>query len=206
MEKNRLKKELEKLPDYYKILNNVMLYLNNKITITDYIITSPYGIFVIEAKKYKGKVSGDKYGKYWDKKKGYYINPINQNNVVIKSLSSLLNIDESKFINIVCVLNKNKKLNITHDGEIIDKSMLVNTILNYQERLIDNQYILYDEIAKNNVGSKSIRKKYYKRLKNMKYDFGSSVCPKCGNKLFTRKNILGTTLVCSNCNYKRKIK
>lgn len=206
MKKNVLKKQLKKLPEEYKILNNVMLYLNNKIFITDYIIVSPYGIFIIESKKYKGKVTGDKYGKYWDRKKGYYINPINQNSVLIKTLTNLLNLDESKFFNIVCILNKNKKLNITHDGEIIDKSKIIDNILSHKEQIIENYNSFSNVIIENNITNKSIRKKYYKRFKNMKNDFGSNVCPKCGNRLFIRKNILETTLVCSNCNYKRKVK
>ena len=206
---NKLKKEIEKLPSEYKVLSDVMLYINNKITITDYIIVSIYGIFVIEAKEYKGKITGDRYGKYWDRidKKDSYINPINQNNVIIKILSNLLNIEETKFINIVCILNDNKKIDIKNDGEIIDKELVIDKILSYKEKIIDNPDELYMIVSKNNVVNEQIRKKYYKILKNMKDDFGKYVCPRCGNRLIKKNSLLGAYFVCLNypkCKYKRK--
>ena len=44
------KKDLKKLPKEYKILNNIMIKVNNSTHQIDHIVVSKYGIFVIETK------------------------------------------------------------------------------------------------------------------------------------------------------------
>ncbi|TVX93622.1 nuclease-related domain-containing protein [Paenibacillus agilis] len=57
----------------------------------DHIIISPYGIFVVETKNYKGEIKGSKSEKYWtvDRRFKMY-NPLMQNYGHIKALEGLL--------------------------------------------------------------------------------------------------------------------
>ena len=51
---------LNKLPKKdYKVLNDLMLFSDNKTHQIDHLVVSPYGIFVIEMKNYQGKVVGN---------------------------------------------------------------------------------------------------------------------------------------------------
>ena len=127
------KQALNKLPkDKYIIINDVFIFVNGTTHQIDHVVVSPYGIFSIETKQYNGFFTGDKYDKNWvrhvGKKKYYYTNPIRQNYGHIKSLSELLNIDESKIYNIVCIPSR-AKLRIKHDGELVNNITIVEKIL-----------------------------------------------------------------------------
>ena len=49
---------LKKLPDEYRIFNDVYIQENGFSTQIDHLVISPYGIFVIETKNYKGDIYG----------------------------------------------------------------------------------------------------------------------------------------------------
>ena len=49
----RLSNILNSLPDYYHIIDNVLLQTKKGSTQIDHIIVSPFGIFVIETKNHK---------------------------------------------------------------------------------------------------------------------------------------------------------
>ena len=87
-------------------------------------------IFSVETKQYNGYITGSKYDKNWvrhaGKNKYYYTNPIRQNYGHCKALAELLNIDESKIYNIVCIPS-NAKLKIEHDREGRYVSRMIKT-------------------------------------------------------------------------------
>ena len=124
------KKLLKTLPtDKYLVINDVLININNNYHQIDHIVVSQYGIFCIESKQYNGYIKGAKYDKYWIRyignKKVYYINPIKQNYGHVEALKKLLNLDNSKVINIVCIPS-NAKLNIEDDGEVVRYNTLIN--------------------------------------------------------------------------------
>ncbi|MBQ7030740.1 MAG: NERD domain-containing protein [Bacilli bacterium] len=163
------KKTLRKLPKAkYKIINNLFLSVNGLTHQIDHIVVSPYGIFSIETKQYNGYITGSKYDKNWvrhaGKNKYYYVNPIRQNYGHCKALAELLNIDESKIYNIVCIPS-NVKLKIEHDGELVRYDTIVNKIKSYNEEIINNVSELYDKLLKSNVKDKKIKKSILQILK-----------------------------------------
>lgn len=206
-----VKKELKLLPkDEYIILNNIMLNLNNKTCQIDHIVISKYGIFVIETKQYNGYITGSKYDLKWIRhsknKKYYYTNPIRQNYGHVKFICQLLDIEESKVFNIVCIPSKGK-LKIKHDGELVRINNIVDKLLSFQEIIIDNTNDLVDFINKVNIKDKKIRKMHVNNLKN-KFKDKEDLCPKCGSDLVVRSGRYGNFLGCSKypkCKYTRKI-
>lgn len=82
---------LQKLdPQRYCVLNNIYLPMpDGTTTQIDHIVVSPYGVFVIETKMYKGWIFGDANSKVWTQgicKKGFrtpvkntFQNPLHQN-------------------------------------------------------------------------------------------------------------------------------
>ena len=163
------KKALSKLPKAkYKIINNLFISVNGLTHQIDHVIISPYGMFSIETKQYNGYITGSKYDKNWvrhaGKNKYYYVNPIRQNYGHCKALAELLNIDESKIYNIVCIPS-NVKLKIEHDGELVRYDTIVNKIKSYNEEIINNVSELYDKLLKSNVKDKKIKKSILQILK-----------------------------------------
>ena len=205
------KQALNKLPkDKYIIINDVFIFVNGTTHQIDHVVVSPYGIFSIETKQYNGFFTGDKYDKNWvrhvGKKKYYYTNPIRQNYGHIKSLSELLNIDESKIYNIVCIPSR-AKLKIKHDGELVNNITIVEKILSYQQVVINNVEEIVNIINSSNITDKSIKKEHIKNIRENIIDKDPNKCPKCGGQLVEIKGPYGTFIGCSNyprCKYIKK--
>ena len=155
-----ISKELKKLTDEYKVLNDIMVEVDGKTCQIDHIVISKYGIFVIETKGYYGLITGDQYKDNWTqivkkKKINYISNPIRQNYFHIKTLEKLLNIEYQKFISIICFL-KTAELRIsTNDANIVFDSDLINFILSNKEIILeDNVENIYEKIIKLNINDK----------------------------------------------------
>ena len=205
------KDELKKLPkDKYRIINNVLIYTKGYTHQIDHVVISQYGIFCIETKQYNGYITGSKYDKKWiryaGKNKYYYENPIRQNYGHVKALSELLNIEEARIYNIVCIPS-NAKLKIDHDGELVRNYTIVDRILSYKEVVINNVEELVNIINKNNITDKNIKKEHIQNIKNNIIKDGYIMCPKCGGKLVERNGKYGKFIGCSNypkCKYTKK--
>lgn len=82
-------------PTQYVLFNDCTLPTSDGLTTqVDHILVSPFGIFVIETKNYKGWIYGSEHQKTWMqtlyKNKYKFQNPIHQNYKHIKVLESLL--------------------------------------------------------------------------------------------------------------------
>ncbi|MBR1385302.1 MAG: NERD domain-containing protein [Bacilli bacterium] len=202
------KREIKKLPkEEYKIINDVLIFVNNTTHQIDHVIVSKYGIFSIETKQYNGFITGNKYDKKWirhvGKKKYYYTNPIRQNYGHIKSLSELLNIDESHIYNIVCIPSK-AKLKIQHDGELVNLDTIIDKIKSYNSIVINDVDKIIELINNSNIKDKKIKKEHIKNIKEKIIDDNQNKCPKCGGMLLERKGKYGYFIGCSNypkCKY-----
>lgn len=164
------KQALKKLPnDKYKIINDVFIKVNGYTHQIDHVVVSQYGIFCIETKQYNGFIVGSKWDKQWTRYAGKdkipYENPIRQNYFHVKALSELLNIDEKKIFNIVCI-SSTATLKIKHDGELVSDNTIIDKILSYKDIIIDNIDEIEDIINRNNIKDKTIKKEHIKNIKN----------------------------------------
>lgn len=202
------KQELSKLPkDKYKIINNLFINVNNKTHQIDHVVVSIYGIFVIETKQYNGHITGSKYDYKWIRhakgKKYEYTNPIRQNYGHVKSISELLNIDESKLYNLVYIPSKYVKLNIKHDGELLRTGYLYKTIIETTEEKLPNYEEIYNKLLSYNITDRNAVKTHITNIRE-EHKNDSGRCPKCGGELILRQSKYGSFYGCSKypkCKY-----
>lgn len=88
---------LNTLGDEYLVLNDLLIRTSsNKTSQIDHMIISPYGIFVIETKYYRGLICGNKEEKQWSQylnhgsQKYNFLNPIMQNESHIKVVKNTI--------------------------------------------------------------------------------------------------------------------
>lgn len=95
----------------YKRFTNVTIKLpHNKTSQVDHVIVSPYGIFVIETKNYKGLIRADARQAYWEQVLGRrtftFYSPLKQNNGHISALKFMLKNKQYPYHNIVCFVGE----------------------------------------------------------------------------------------------------
>ena len=203
-----VKRELKKLDkQIYYVINNVTIMTNNFTHQIDHIVVSQYGIFVIETKQYNGYITGSKYEYKWIRhvrgKKYEYTNPIRQNYGHVKSISELLNIDESNLYNLVYIPSKYVKLNIKHDEELLRPGYLYKTIIETKEEKLPNYEEIYNKLLSYNITDKNAVKAHITNIRE-EHKSDSNRCPKCGGELVLRQSKYGTFYGCSNypkCKY-----
>ena len=211
-----VKLELRKLPkDKYIILNDIMIKDENGTHQIDHLVLSKFGIFVIEMKNYYGLIKGKEFDNKWcqylGKNKSYFLNPIHQNFGHIKSLSSLLKLDDKYFISVICFSNQ-AKIDVKSNSIVTQVDYLNDEILKYKGFLVNNDIKeLSKIIIQNNIGDKSLRKQHIKDIHvKIKFDKeleNNMICPKCGNELVERNGKYGKFIGCSNfpkCRYIKK--
>jgi len=93
-------------PEHYHALNNVTLQANHGTVQIDHVIVSRFGIFVVEAKNYRGWIFGNEQQAQWTQcllgsRKFRFQNPLRQNYRHIKSLSEFLGLPEDRFHSVV---------------------------------------------------------------------------------------------------------
>ncbi len=100
---------LASLPKDHKCLDDLMFSVGDRTTQIDHLVVSPYGIFVIETKNYKGWLFGNDNCKHWTQTFGknakYKLqNPIWQNKYHIKAVKSILkDYEDVKYYSIISI-------------------------------------------------------------------------------------------------------
>jgi len=207
-----VKTELKKLPkDKYITLNDILIKSSKGTHQIDHVVISKFGIFVIEMKNYDGLITGDEYKDRWTqhfgKKKYYFNNPIHQNYGHIKGLQEELNLDDDKFISIVCISNKAKVK--VKAKNVVQLDCINDLIKSYQKEILDTNLSEIREVLETkNITDKTIRKSHVKNIKNNIKDKETKeknmICPKCGGQLIERNGKYGQFTGCSNypkCRY-----
>jgi len=94
-------------PTHYQTFHD--LYLprpdGKGTTQLDHVVVSPFGIFVIETKNYRGWIFGSEKQRQWTqqiyKRKERFQNPLHQNHLHIRALMQLLGLPESAFHSVI---------------------------------------------------------------------------------------------------------
>ncbi|MBW9158795.1 NERD domain-containing protein [Clostridium tagluense] len=195
----------------YLTINDVYLPLDNgKTSQLDHVVISPYGIFVIETKNYKGWIFGDENSPYWTqviyKEKNNFYNPIKQNNGHIRALKNILkdynNID---YISIIAFSAQAQLKDIkSYTSHVTYIPGVIKTIKGYNCEILDMGEVknIYETIIKNNVKNGEIKKEHIRNIRsNMnekKFKINCNICPSCGGTLVERNGKYGKFSGCSN--------
>lgn len=151
-----------------------------KSTQIDHVVVSPYGIFVIETKNYKGFIYGDTDGKMWTQvllagksgtRHNKFYSPVKQNQTHIRVLSQQLEISDKFMGGIIVFTNPQANLQNVNCSYCVNIEYLCNTILNCRDRLwnymeVNNIMGLINKIDTNNPVTNQEHITYVQYLQN----------------------------------------
>lgn len=205
--------------DYYTVYNNVLVQVEGKSSQIDHVVVSPFGVFVIETKNYKGWIYGGVNSDYWTQniwghKESLY-NPILQNKGHIAALKKVLPVyHQNQFVSIVVFSSKaTLKSHLPVECNVLTTWELVSRILSYTDRIltVDEVAELEHKVDILTVFGKEEKASHVQFAKATAYQNyqrrEQGICPKCGGQLVERKGKYGRFLGCSNyprCTYTAK--
>lgn len=165
-----VKGELAKLPNDYLVLNDVMVKGDRGTTQIDHVVISKYGIFVIETKQINGTIYGNDYDKNWTiyygKEKHSMYNPTHQNWGHVQALKKVLDLDEKKFIPIVCIPSQAKVK--VKSNKVVPIYELIGKIRNYKQEILPEYEDIYKTLEFLNMTSTDSREAHVDRVKEIK--------------------------------------
>lgn len=185
----------------YHRVNNVTLPSENGTTQIDHIIVSIYGVFVVETKNMKGWIFGSPEQKTWTQKiykhTNKFQNPLHQNYKHVKTLQSLLGLNDNQIHSVVVFVGDSTfKTNIPEN--VTYGWGYVRYIKSKKQQVLTESEVL--EI-KNKIQSKRLAQSFetsrehvknVRRIVRQKEDKGTPVCPKCGGSMLLREVKKGT--------------
>ncbi|MED4206650.1 NERD domain-containing protein [Neobacillus mesonae] len=220
---------LNQLNSNYKVYHD--LYVPNKrggTTQIDHVVTSPFGVFVIETKNYDGWIFGDENQKYWTqvifKRKEKLFNPIWQNYGHMKALKHYIG-EDFEFIHSIVAFSPRATFKFKggfKSARVIQYPQLVKVIMEWNiykighaelqqiNRALD-RLILTDKKEKRELKRQHVQAIKIDRQMMAKKEIENieqNVCPKCGGALSLRKGKYGAFYGCSNypkCRYTKRV-
>ncbi|HOW43518.1 MAG TPA: NERD domain-containing protein [Candidatus Omnitrophota bacterium] len=177
----------------YHPFNNIILKTPDGTTQIDHILISPYGVFVIETKSFKGWIFGDAHQKRWTQSlfgpyrssiKYQFQNPIHQNYKHVKAVQDFLGIDSKSIFNLIVFAGY---------GEFMTK-MPENVVGLYDliPYIESHAEILFDSEKTNNFSRKLsdyVEHAPYNEeshMENLVQNMEHPICPKCGKPMILR--------------------
>lgn len=202
--------KIRELSKEYIIFNDLLFESNGYSTQIDHIIVSPYGVFVIETKGYKGWILGGENSEYWTqviyKTKHKFYNPIKQNAGHVRFLGHLLKCSANiPFIPVV-VFNNDAELKVHIDNCIIvNRRNLKHAILQYRTPVLNQEtinWIIHIINERRIIADKEKRNQHKFNTRLNQYRSKSLInqgtCPHCGGKLILRQGKYGNFYGCQN--------
>lgn len=203
-------RKLMGLSDEYVVFSDLLFENNGYSTQIDHLVVSPYGIFVIETKGYKGWIFGGEYSEKWTQniygKKFSLYNPIKQNDGHVRFLRHLLKCSfDIPFIPIV-VFNNDADLKVlVKDHIVVNRCHLTNAILQYRNPVLLKEtidWVVRTIIEHSKIADKEDRQRHKANVNARQYRterlLSSGICPECGGNLIERRGKYGTFYGCSN--------
>lgn len=226
----RVANMLAELPKHYVTLNDVVFAYEKGTTQIDHIVVSPYAIFTIETKNYRGEIYGndDKNEwkqiiktRKWYRNKWYKIytyitkntlyNPVRQSighKIAIKKL--IEHNYELPIIPIVVFVGDADLTGVHSRYHVLTKHQLLPVIKEYTSPYLSDNDItdIVNILQHNNVHDKVSNRQHVKNIEAVQEKkliaLKSGICPQCGGNLIKRNGHYGTFYGCSNyptCKY-----
>lgn len=199
--------------EQYKVFNDVLIPIKNrKASQIDHVVVSPFGIFVIETKNYKGWIYGDPKSKYWTqvifKSKQKLYNPLWQNYGHIKALQEYLGVENEEIYHSIVSFSTRATLKVKDINEsnasVIYSSRLLSTLNTHKKVKLTGAEVqqIVAKLEKTTNADFEKKKQHVKNVKDSQrfyqYKINSNMCPKCGADLVERKGKYGAFKGCSN--------
>jgi predicted RNA-binding Zn-ribbon protein involved in translation (DUF1610 family) len=202
----------------FKVINNIVLKINERTTQIDHIVISDFGIFVIETKNYKGWIVGNENSEYWTqvifKRKEKFDNPIRQNLGHIRALKNYLREYPEVEYKSIIVFPRSTEIKVNTSAEVIYSHRLLKTILSYTDMKLTeaDKEDIFQKIITSNLIKTYDRSQHIKSIKQRVMKRASAIaankCPQCGGNLIIRNGKFGEFLGCTSfprCKFSRAI-
>ena len=138
----------------YQSFNDVILKTSDGTTQIDHILISPYGIFVIETKNYKGWIFGDTHQRKWTQslRRKYkfhnlfskytfqFQNPLHQNYKHVKAVQNFLGVDSRCIFNVV-VFSGNSEFKTDMPGNVVELRNFLPYIKSFTEKILNGESV-----------------------------------------------------------------
>ncbi|MBO4417246.1 MAG: NERD domain-containing protein [Bacteroidales bacterium] len=215
---------LSQLPSAYHVLDDIVLKTDKGTTQIDHVVVSPYGLFVIETKNYRGEIYGDdkrqqwtqiiatdvRYSRKWYKTythitKNHFYNPVRQ------ALGHLYEIKKNlsewrhlKIVPIVVFTGSADLSKVESNNHVVYDNDLITTIRQYQTQVLSSLEVndilkrLTEKNVREVVDSRTHVQNIYAAKRDYQQQVSSGVCPRCGGTLILRSGRYGSFYGCSN--------
>ena len=173
----------------YQRFHDVIIPSSHGTTQIDHILVSPFGIFVVETKNYKGWIYGSEDQSTWTqviyKSKHKFQNPLRQTHRHKKVLSKYLGVGESFILPVISFVG---------DVELkteLPSNVLTSRVSSYIKQF-NEEVFSYNEVQRivellSNVNSEyNISKSEHIQSLEDRYS-SNTICPKCGSNLVLRE-------------------
>lgn len=219
MGERQVNNALQKLHEDYTVFADLYLPNGNGGTVqVDHIVTSPYGIFVIETKNYRGWIFGQEDKPNWTqviyKRKEKLYNPIWQNSGHVKALKRYIENDHIAVHSIIVFTTRStlKMKDNFRSARVIQTPQLIRTLreqtlptIPYSDVEKINQalqtLVITDKQEKKLTKKRHIgdaKEKQRGRLQRIRTDNSGLSCPKCNGTLTKKSGKYGEFYGCSN--------
>ena len=200
---------LKLLPKEYVVLNNLIISNGKSTAQMDHVVVSPYGMFVIETKNYKGWIYGKDYYKQWTQnifgRKYEFYNPVKQNETHIRALRKLLyQFGDIPYISIIAFSNK-ATLFVQSELAHVTHILSVNSIIKgYNIECISTDQVeqivqlINDRKFVGDIAEDLHLDYVYSDKHRYEDAIEQGKCPWCGGSLIKRNGKYGTFYGCSN--------
>ena len=184
---------LRRSSEEYQLFNNTILKTPDGTTQIDHIVISPYGVFVIETKDFKGWLFGDEHQKRWTQSligpryssvKYQFQNPIHQNYKHVKAVQNFLGINPKAIFNVV-VFTGNSEFKTKMPENVMRLYNLLPYISSHTEKFFNSKKT--KELAqklRDYAGNASVSEEDH--MKNLVQNRNHPLCPKCGKPMVLR--------------------
>jgi len=215
---------LAQLPEYYKTINDVVLSTGKRTTQIDHIVVSPYGVFTIETKNYRGDIYGDDYREKWTQiivtevtyarkwyktysyvKKSLMYNPVLQSKGHAYHISRIIrDIGNIPVIPIVVFTENANITNVNSQAHVIYASNLIGVIYGYNKQCITNEEVetIISRLQSANKRELITNEMHTTGIAELKQEKAEKIrlgrCPRCGSTLICRNGKYGPFMGCSN--------
>lgn len=213
---------LTSLGSDYHVLNNVVLVTDRGTTQIDHIVISPFGVFVVETKNYKGEIYGDDKRNEWTQivpsdvtyknrktytyiTKNHFYNPVKQVLMHLYEIKkNFKDIPHFPAIPIVVFVGKADISHVESSTHVIYVSSLASTIKSYREEILsgENVGLIVQRLSVRNASAAISNARHVANIKRNKAEVSEKIhegiCPKCGGQLVRRTGAYGSFLGCSN--------
>lgn len=178
-------------PETYHTLDNFTLPTDDGTTQIDHIIVSPYGIFVLETKNWKGWIFGSEKQSQWTvqiyRSKNGVQNPLRQNYKHLKTLATNLEMPSNHFHSLIVfvgdeIFKTEMPESVVHGARRAIKFIRSKTeILLSEEQVQDVIEAIDSNRLANTRQTRREHIQHVEEIKSQKED--ESCCPKCGGEM-----------------------